>query len=246
MKNVRLCSTLLSALCALPLIACAGGEEVDPIVVDPSAPITALSLANGNQLEFYEPSPGMLLVSEVGVAGVAPMAFESKSSVELYQRLRPGQPVPAALVSAQRRADALPPGAAPKLTATKTPGAQRVVDTGEHSYIDNEHCDDAWFNNSFCVGSYDWTTCLLNVWDGASVFKSSVDYVYHAACADIGNITLRVVIGDGSGGNWTVTEGTYRTFSWRDNCVFGCNKSSDGDILNATDNRFHYSVRVNY
>lgn len=241
-------SSALLALCALPLVGCAGGEDADPIVADPSAPITTIELANGNQVEFYEPAPGMLMVSELGTAGVTPLPAGKKSPVELYRELAPGKAVPAALIAAQARSEELPLSAAPtvEIDDAKTSTSANVVDDGTRSFIDNESCDDYWFNNNFCVGSYDWSLCLLNHWNGAYASLSSVDYVHHAVCADIGNITLKIKMGDDTGGTWTVLQGQYRTWSWRDNCVFGCNESTRGDVLNASGDRFHYAVRANY
>lgn len=240
-------SALLLALCALPLAACADGDDADPVITDPTAPIATIALANGNQVEFYEPSPGRLFVSELGTAGVTPLPTSNKSAVELYRQLRPDQKVPAVLLAAQARQEAMPPGPAPTLeaAATELPGAG-IVQPGTHDYIDNEGCDDHWFNDTFCGGTFDWKMCLLNHWNGAFASLSSVDYVHHAACADIGDITFKVRMGDGSGINSTVLQGQYRTYSWKDDCVFGCNESTRGDILNATDNRFHYSVRANF
>lgn len=236
-------ASALFTLVALPT-GCSTEQEPDPEVADPAAPITTLSLNNGNQVEFYEPSPGMLLVSELGNSGVSPRVSNRRNPVELYRELAPGQRVPAALVAAQARAEALPPGASPKVTAESQ--SSMVAPTTSANFINNQSCDDSWFNSNFCTGSYDWSMCLLNHWNGAFASLGSVDYVKHAVCADVGNVTLKVQMGDGSGGIWTVLEGQWRSFSWRDNCVFGCNESTRGDILNATDNRFHYSVRANF
>jgi hypothetical protein len=237
-------SSALFALAALPLLGCAGEGDEDPITVDPSAPIAVVELTNGNQVEFYEPSPGRLFVSELGQAGVAPMAEGDKRPLDLYRELVPGKAAPEALIAAQARADVAPP--APSPTVENITPVANIVAPDTHSFIDNNACDDYWFNNTFCGGSYDWKMCLLNHWNGAYASLSSVDYVHHAVCADIGNVTFKVVMGDGSGVNLTTLEGQYRTYSWRDDCVFGCNESTRGDILNATDNRFHYSVRANF
>ncbi|MEZ4363546.1 MAG: hypothetical protein R3B48_25445 [Kofleriaceae bacterium] len=243
-SRLSLSSTLL-ALIALPM-GCAPEEEAELASESPTTPIVTLSLENGNQVEFYEPSPGLLLVSELGEAGVAPMSANQKNPVELYRQLAPGKAVPKALLDAQRRSEALPPGTAPKLTAESNANANVAAPTTPANFINNQSCDDYWFNSNFCGGSYDWSMCLLNHWNGAYASLGSVDYVKHAVCADIGNVTLRVQMGNGTGGIWTVLEGQWRSFSWKDGCVFGCNTSTRGDILNATNDRFHYSVRANY
>ncbi len=246
-RSVLSRSSLLSsliALAALP-IGCAGDEESAPLPPDSSAPIASVALDNGNQIEFYEPSPGVLLVSELGTAGVAPLATSQRNPVELYRELAPGAPVPAALLAAQERSERLPPGAAPKLTAGAAEPSM-VAPPPAASFIDNLGCDDAWFNTNFCPNGTDWQLCLLNQWNGAYAYRSSVDWVRHAVCADVGDVTLRVAMGDGAGGSWSVPQGSYRTFTWRDTCVFGCNEYSRGEVLNASNDRFHYSMRVNF
>jgi hypothetical protein len=213
--------------------------------IDSTAPIAAIALTNGNQLEFYEPSPGWLFVSEAGTAGAAPTVHNGRTPVELYRDLAPNGEVPEVLVAAEarlqaRRADPTPApfvaqGTITPKTADVAPGA---------NFIDNQSCDDQWFSNNFCGGSPDWQMCLLNHWNGAWAQLSSVDHVDHAVCADIGAITLKVQMGDGTGGIWDVPEGHWRSFSWQDGCLFGCNTSTRGDVLNATNNRFHYAVNA--
>ena len=71
--------------------------------------IATLSLDNGNTLEFYEPFPGTVLISEVGMLSNPPVStthdLRSKSPVEIYQTLAPKRTVPAALTAAQHRSD---------------------------------------------------------------------------------------------------------------------------------------------
>jgi hypothetical protein len=235
---------LLVSLCAAP-IGCADVDDDQPM-----APIAALDLATGNRLEFYEPSPGLLMVSETGAAGGSPTERAGRTPVELYRELASDRVVPPALVAAQRRAEAHRADAVsepqPELQIEQSVSESNIAPAGQLSFIDNQSCDDQWFNSAFCSGSYDWEMCLLNHWNGAFAQLSSVDYVKHAVCADIGAITLKVKMGDGAGGIWDVPEGSWRSFAWQDNCVFGCNTSTRGDVLNATNNRFHYAVNANF
>lgn len=238
------CTLALGTLVALSA-GCLGGDDESDAALDPGAPIASVTLANGNTVEFYETSPGVVLVSEAGRVGVSPLPDNKVRPLDLFRALAPGQPVPEALVSAQARASER--STDPEPPAEELPPIQTSqVAGGPLAYIDNQSCDDNWFYNTYCPGSYDWKMCLLNHWNGAYAQLSSVDYVRHAVCADVGAVTLKVQMGDGAGGIWTVPEGSYRTFTWSDDCVFGCNTSTRGDVLNATDNRFHYSVRVNY
>jgi len=233
---------VLVSLLAAP-IGCADIDDDQPI-----EPIAALDLATGNRLEFYEPSPGLLMVSELGTAGGSPTERAGRTPVELYRELASDRAVPPALVAAQRRAEErqvdAAPGRQPALQIEQSVSGSNIAPPGELSFIDNQSCDDQWFSNKFCGGSPDWQMCLLNHWNGAWAQLSSVDHVDHAVCADIGAITLKVQMGDGTGGIWDVPEGHWRSFSWQDGCLFGCNTSTRGDVLNASNNRFHYAVNA--
>lgn len=249
MNASRIClAPLLLSLCVAPI----GCAEIDD--GQPTQPIAALDLATGNRLEFYEPSPGFLMVSETGAAGRAQTERAGRTPVELYRDLASDQVVPPALAAAQRRAEARradsasepQPALQPALEIEHSAPASNIAPSAQLSFIDNQSCDDQWFSNTFCSGSHDWEMCLLNHWNGAFAQLSSVDYVQHAVCADIGAITLKVKMGDGTGGIWDVPEGHWRSFAWQDNCVFGCNTSTRGDVINATNDRFHYAVNADF
>jgi hypothetical protein len=246
--NIRhlLLSPTLLALCALP-VGCATDDPATPEASDPFTPIAALALPNGNQLEFYEPSPGNVMMSEAGIVGAAPTPRDGRTPVEMYRDLSPDHLVPGALVAAAARAEALHP--ATPVTAARPatePKVSSVAPGAPASFIDNQSCDDHWFSDNFCGSGFDWEMCLLNHLNGAFASLSSVDWVQHATCADIGAITLKVSMGDGAGGLWDVLEGHWRSFVWHDTSVFGDNQSTRGDFLNASGNRFHYAVNANF
>jgi hypothetical protein len=201
-------------------------------------PIAEVALADGMTVSFYEPEPGALMISQAAPVGVHPLPDRGLTAVELYASLAPGRPVPEALVAAQARSDAQAreAGDAPPARPSGTPS---VAERTTSSFIDNEHCDDHWFNDNFCINA-DWDMCLLNHWNGAYATSSSVYFSQYATCADIGNITLKVKIGDGSGGIWDVLEGHWRSYYWSN---VWWNSSSRGDVLNASNNRFHYAVQ---
>jgi hypothetical protein len=234
------CKLALGTLIALGA-GCLGGDDD----LETSATIASVTLANGNTVDFYESSPGVLLVSETGTVGIAPIPNTRMRPLDLYRSLAPDQPVPEALVAAQARADARNPEPEPPTDepAARQPSPAAGIAVG---YIDNQSCDDHWFDNTFCIGSYDWKMCLLNHLNGAYAQSSSVDYVRHTVCSDIGAITLKVQMGDGRGVIKDVPEGSWYSWWWVDDCTFGCNTSTRGDVVNATNNRFHYSVNINY
>ena len=72
--------------------------------------IATLSLDNGHTLDFYEPFPGEVLISEVSMAPNPPLStmhdLRSMSLVEIHETFAPGQTVPAAIIAAQERLDA--------------------------------------------------------------------------------------------------------------------------------------------
>jgi len=202
-------------------------------------PIAQVALENGMTVSFYEPSPGAILVAQSAPVGVRPLADQGLTAIELYASIAPDQPVPDTLVTAQTRQDAL----LQERGVERTPmpaSRSSVAETSTASFIANQSCDDQWFNNNFCSPyNGDWDTCLLNWWNGASTTSGSVDEVFYAVCADIGNVILSVQIGDGSGGIWTVLEGHYMAYHWTSGWS---NESTGSYVADATDDRFHYAA----
>jgi hypothetical protein len=210
-------------------------------------PIASVELSTGLTVEFFEPAPGSILVVQSARAGVSPVHRSAARAIDFYRELAPTERVPDALVLAQEREDAvLPPTnvARSAVAPAGTGGFVRPIDLGPQvaAYIDNQGCDDHWFDTTFCIGAaYDWDMCLLNHWNGAYAQSGSVSRADYAACADIGDITMKVHMGDGMGGIWDVLEGHYRAYSWTAGSPFFWSlEDTRGDILNATNNRFHY------
>ena len=134
--RLSLCLGLLTA--ALVGAGCGASDPGDPSAPAPGAhdaaapalgqPLASLRLADGAQVDFYEPEAGRVLV-------IASGALQIDRRVEpsaLYQRLS-GQPAPAALVQAETRAAlaraparaALSP--APAAAAARAAGAARAA-----------------------------------------------------------------------------------------------------------------------
>jgi hypothetical protein len=231
-----------------------GADDVDTedttttATVDAWQPIASLELDTGLTIEFYEPKPGALMVMQSAAVGVPPLRGDYRA-LDIYRAFAPDSPVPDVLLAAQARADALGgKGAGDDPDAAKRAIAGIVDDYGAASaemavgYINNQSCDDEWFHDHFCNVVYmeDWEACKLDHWDGYASWSSSVDRAYYAACADIGNVSLRITMGDGSGGDWTLLEGHYREYNWQTPWI---NESTRGEIYNATNNRFHYTAQ---
>jgi hypothetical protein len=219
--------------------ACAGGDEGN--VAD--EPIAKVDLDNGMTVSFFEPSPGAILVAQSAPVGVRPLADQGLTAVELYALIAPDQSVPDALAMAQARQDALLEERGVERASIPV-ARSSVAGTSTASFIDNKSCDDEWFSNNFCSPyNGDWDMCLLNWWNGAYATSSSVDEARYAVCADIGNVTFKVQMGDGNGGIWSVLEGHYVAYHWLSGWL---NESTRGDVLDATNDRFHYAAHYWY
>jgi hypothetical protein len=97
----------------------------------------------------------------------------------------------------------------------------------------NGCCDDTWLKNNICSGlsGYNYSWYLFDY--GWSYENSgSISDFYGAACAGIGTSLYTVSIQDGSGGSWSVPEGTYRTFGWH-KCLFGCFNDWEHSTVNS-------------
>jgi len=207
--------------------------------------IAAIKLDTELMVEFYEPVPGALMVMQHGPVSAPPLDLWNRP-VDIYRALAPELAVPEALVAAQARADELD-GTEPE---TDPVAERRAIDaialdyqTAKANvavgYIDNQSCDDHWFDDEFCsvASAYDWDMCMLDHWNGAYATSGSINDAKFTACADIGNITLKVTI-SGYGGYWDVLEGHYYDYRF----VSHSNEAARGDVINATNNRFHYAV----
>src|SRR5687767_14138512 len=125
--------------CTVTALAACGGdtenlaEEIDQITTnDPADPrarelaeqfkremdlqlnlLTRVEIAGDHNFAFFEPEPGMSITLEEGVQGDEASSIAEEmaglSFAEIYQRLRPGEEVPAALLDADSRREALRP-----------------------------------------------------------------------------------------------------------------------------------------
>ena len=201
-------------------------------------PIATLSLDNGNALEFYEPFPGVGLISEVGRVPAPPLSsnldLRSMSLVEIHQTVAPGQPVPAMLTAAQHRIDTLE---AQDVTVAETdvePFANHddVAMNNDANQDDRTKDDDAisrpksrrlchpsWFRTRFCSGRGNGQ-CATNVRGNTTVKRYRLDHLDHTVCVDLGDVNWTVYVGNHLGkillrdyplgGNW---DEYYRTYS---------------------------------
>src|SRR5262245_59118753 len=82
--------------------ACAAQEPADEAE---RAPIAEAVTEDGSLVQFFEPKPGAILISQDIAPGSKDVTNTAPSALALYERLAPGQAIPVALVQAQARVE---------------------------------------------------------------------------------------------------------------------------------------------
>ena len=201
--------------------------------------IATLPLDNGNALEFYEPSPGAVLISEVGMASNPPVSMthdlQSMSLVEIYETFAPGHAVPAALTAAQHRLDA--PVALDNVTVAETDveffaNHDDVAMNDDANQADGTTDDDAignpkgvtictrkfFFNRTCKKNAFLDKKCKYDVARTEGLTRRNVRYAHGAVCAVKGRVDWEFFRIDGSIYRpqiFYVPEGHYREAFWR-------------------------------
>jgi hypothetical protein len=155
--------------------ACAGqpGDEAG------REALAELALDDGSLVQFYETSPGAIVIVQEAPKGVADVTSSSVSALALYQRLAPGEDVPVALVEAQARVELAHASRAPRDTKRGT----------EASLTNN-----TTFENSFCSGGWDVVHCRTDRNSGFWAEYSSTDAAACTVSSDVGTVTLRLLV----------------------------------------------------
>ncbi len=251
---------------ALVLPACAGESNDASSTNEESANlVAAVEPELGRRVEFYEPQPGVMWISQTGTDSQAPLGLQAEegtaaSMVDIYKRLAPGQEVPRALVEAQARVQqrdailqALQPSSATSSissgggSATGPSDAPDNVDSqvlGLLAFSDTDFVN-GYSTYPFCptsgsLNAYNW--CLTNWWGGAWYQSNATDMTWATVYADIGNIKFNVSTGRG-GGQWTVDQGYWRQwYSGYSTCGLWnwCDFYARYDITEAAGDRFHF------
>lgn len=153
--------------------ACGVGSE------EPSerGAIAQVVLEDGGVVEFYEASPGALVIVQEAPTGAADLTNTGLSAVRLYERLAPGERVPQALVEAQARADA----ARASRPRTSEPPVQQLA-------------NNTTFENTYCSGSWDVIHCRVDRNSGFWAQYNSTDAARCTVSSDVGTVTLRMLV----------------------------------------------------
>jgi hypothetical protein len=225
----------------LGMVGCGDGAEEDLVSTNQSStsadrlngstsaigelPIASLEFENGNVLEFYDFVHGVMVV-ERGRAYTRPVfrgGSEHAGQLEqIWRRLSPDTPVPSALIELQgRMTEESDPSAntndsdAPGVEAVAEPdiGGWSPVQTKAPQGCNNGCCDYQWLATfAECQGGWDYSWFLYNY---GATWANVDDIILYGGlvCAATGTSTFRVNI-EGSGGVWSVAQGTWNSYFW--------------------------------
>jgi hypothetical protein len=228
--------------------------------------VERLILDDGNQMvEFYQPTPGEVLVSAAGRPTRTPVLsaadLQNTTAAALYAKLAPGREIPARLVNVDPIANATPPvesqGAAFGSTERTSPAGTPLPPAANAVGVQREaltsgYCGTQWFKDwagfgcSGGGGDYSW--CLTDWYGGAHFTVTNGWASFYNLCPEIGDATLKVS-GTYGVSSWWVPQNTYRWFS-RTNGLHACGFlglgwchdrfNETGEVLNASTTTFNY------
>ncbi|WP_438015428.1 hypothetical protein WMF18_31770 [Sorangium sp. So ce315] len=202
--------------------------------------VARVELQPNDLLEFYEPAPGLIVVSRAGApeGGLSPLPRATTNSGirELWARATNGKPVTVELAEALERAEqrlAARGLADGDLNAGSTISAREVhaqppaAPAAEPPAVfarSGGWCDTVYLagDHGNCVldaseqfTSQTWRTeftqCMPNHWDGAWAHHNDVLYGYMSVCAAEGTpVTFAFWTDENVSGSWTVNVNTFR------------------------------------
>lgn len=205
--------------------------------------LARIYLENGNVVEWYEPSPGSLVMSEIGTPPNMPSApaLSHLPPSEVFAKLKPDVAVPQRLRQAEARmlkavgneAFSLRSAQSPEAFKAVSPQASTVLHSKDDAVLappclTGTCCDFDWFSNAFCGVNWDWQSCQTRLGD---VFETchdkswgwdNVNGAHAAQCPFTGDGQLWVqhygcaIFGTLLCGQWKyhVPNHTYRWFGW--------------------------------
>jgi hypothetical protein len=236
------------------LAALEGNEEVE----EEAGLLARVEVQPGEVLEFYEPSPGMIVVSGTGRPEGPPIIddalVEALDITELWALASDEHEMPEALADALARAEERSAQPPPRpVSIADTPDAASQVGGGLQAKPDVQsagYCDTGYFDDyaGQCPSGDDWQMCLNNWWNGAWGQHNDAAWGYTSVCPAQGNIAFKVFWSNGGGGLWTVNQNYYRWFAGSD---WDCETAWDWDcptlrvdVTQAAGDRFHLRMRV--
>jgi hypothetical protein len=206
---------------AVSASACIDKQEIN------NEPIAEVAVDRGGVVQFFEPTPGELMITQTAPRGVQPATDSELTPIELYKSLAPNVQPPDALVAAQARQD-LARFVRPRGDARQTQPA-----------------NDDWFSDNYCDdlgGFYQVVFCKLNrkteFW---SQINGSED-AYWATCAQNGAVQVEIRIDGELRRLKDVLEGDCYFVHWFN----GDNQDARGEVNNVLDDVDVYDHSARY
>lgn len=217
-------------------------------------PVVRIDLENGNTLEVYDFGTEALVMERGASPEPVATRIQGLSLVEMYRTVRPGLPVPASLTELQERtggtigshehapsASHTPTSIGGELFASAELRSPTAPRTESPIGCNNICCDPVWLKANICnVTGYDYTWYLFNYgWSYEN--DGSISRYYGAACSASGTSQFNVSV-NGSGGDWSVPQGTYVWYSWVAGCyLFNCpaNESQSSSVNSQSNQHLH-------
>jgi hypothetical protein len=237
---IRFSTTLLPVLSLATFGACmadASDPQTDQAGIDDVGlnPIGVAHRDNGNDVRFYEPSPGQLLSVEIGHGMTLP---ETDDAVAQFRAAQPDVAVPASISAAQLRHIAAASLAQPADASTRRAGlsipaaiaSDRLAPAAVKPAAADPCSPNTFVANECTDGDQEW--CKITWSNGFFAFNSSVDWTHNAVCPLSGTVTMRLLVDSDVKGSFTFSSGIGR-FSW-----FGSNFSMRQEVINASGSTF--------
>jgi hypothetical protein len=188
--------------------------------------VTRVISTTGSVVEFYEPSPGLLYLSEVGDGDTAALvgADGALSPTELYAAVAPGLPIPEKLLLAQARAQQLhgsTDSGQPSTSTSSVGAAVHAAAPTASSYCDNFQSQ---FRNQVGGPGYSFNSCNqpnCAIWEFPWAGPGAYDHFTNknqdiaGLCLSSGSTLFSVHRqgDDNSSGSWQMVAYSWRWFS---------------------------------
>lgn len=206
-------------------------------------------------VEFYEPAPGLIIVSGAGAPeGAAPPYALARSPIQVWRLIAGDAEPPAALRDALGRAESRGASTQRKETAPPKGTAQNRNRWGGGSLARNAtraagFCDAGYYEGGWhtCEDFYDFKVCVTNWRDGIYAYHHDTFNSHSHVCPASGRVAYRITSNEFDDGFWTVDQHTVRWINYAD--TWCANPFNDcpylrADVEHAAGVRFHFQFMV--
>lgn len=234
--------------------------------------VARLEVQENELLEFYEPEPGLLLLSVAGapkagsVLSELPQQWTSSTLDAYWGALAGGAPVPETLRAAVGRAGQYVPEAFEAVATVGQIGPEaapeRLVATGPSLELRKYQAGGGWCETDFytvdvkgddstlplgaCRGGYSTQVCWDHVTGLSAAWHSNSRKMRTSACPVQGTIKLNVTR-SGNFSSWTVTQNSFRTAWFTGGPLCEINDScgyTESRVTEADGDNYHFYYEV--